>query len=132
MPEQRDGNLPDRSQLVPLALRRVRQETGLRQIDVSTKSGLSKAMVSAYEGGKALPSLPSLLAYLDAIGRDLADLQEALNDLAGLPKRRSEDVEARERAVGHAVLKALRGLELDEGDSLLGTSEPLNPGDPET
>jgi hypothetical protein len=70
-------------------------------------------MISAYEGGKALPSLPSLLAYLDAIGRDLADLQDAIDELCGLSKRRTADVEARERAVGHAVLKALRGLELD-------------------
>lgn len=75
------------------------------------RSGLSKAMVSAYEGGKALPSLPSLWAYLGAIGRDLADLQEALDELGGLSKLRRADVEARERSVGRAVLKALRGLD---------------------
>jgi hypothetical protein len=57
----------------------------------------------------------------------LADLQEALNDLTGLPKRRSEDVESRERAVGHAVLKALRGLSLGEetGRQVLGFSGVL-------
>jgi transcriptional regulator with XRE-family HTH domain len=99
------------SRLFPAALRRAREASGLRQIDVSIRSGLSKAMVSAYEGGKALPSLPSLWAYLDAIGRDLADLQEALDELEGLPKRRSADVEAKERSVGRAVLKALRGLD---------------------
>src|SRR3954453_1393249 len=101
----------DLIELFPEALRRIRQDTRLRQIDVSMRSGLSKAMVSAYEGGKALPSLPSLWAYLDAIGRDLADLQEALDELGGLPKRRRADVEARERSVGRAVLKALRGLD---------------------
>jgi transcriptional regulator with XRE-family HTH domain len=98
--------------LVPMALRRVRQATGLRQIDVSARSGLSKAMVSAYEGGKALPSLPSLSAYLGAIGRDLSDLQEAVDEIRGFPVHRTEDVDARERAVGRAVLKALRGLEV--------------------
>jgi transcriptional regulator with XRE-family HTH domain len=97
--------------LVPEALRRVRQATGLRQIDVSARSGLSKAMVSAYEGGKAFPSLPSLSAYLGAIGRDLRDFQEALDELGGLPKRTNTDQELRERAVGRAVLRALRGLE---------------------
>jgi transcriptional regulator with XRE-family HTH domain len=100
--------------LVPQALKRVRQATGLRQIDVSARSGLSKAMVSAYEGGKALPSLPSLSAYLGAIGRDLKDLQEALDDIRGFPIHRAEDVDARERAVGRAVMKALRGLELEK------------------
>jgi transcriptional regulator with XRE-family HTH domain len=107
MPRRED--LTDRSRLFSEALRRVRQDTRLRQIDVSMRSGLSKAMVSAYEGGKALPSLLSLWAYLDAIGRDLADLQEALDELGGLPKRRTADMEARERSVGRVVLKALRG-----------------------
>jgi transcriptional regulator with XRE-family HTH domain len=100
--------------LVPQALRRVRQATGLRQIDVAVRSGLSKAMVSAYEGGKALPSLPSLSAYLGAIGRDLSDLQEAVDEMRGFPVHRAEDAVARERAVGRAVLKALRGLDFEE------------------
>ncbi|HEY2292370.1 MAG TPA: helix-turn-helix transcriptional regulator [Thermoanaerobaculia bacterium] len=99
--------------LVPQALRRVRQATGLRQIDVSARSGLSKAMVSAYEGGKALPSLPSLSAYLGAIGRDLSDLQEAVDEMRGFPVHRADDADARERAVGRAVLKALRGLDFE-------------------
>ena len=98
--------------LVPMALKRVRQATGLRQIDVSARSGLSKAMVSAYEGGKALPSLRSLSAFLGAIGRDLSDLQEAVDEMRGFPVHRADDVDSRERAVGRAVLKALRGLEL--------------------
>jgi transcriptional regulator with XRE-family HTH domain len=100
--------------LVPQALKRVRQATGMRQIDVSARSGLSKAMVSAYEGGKALPSLRSLSAYLGAVGRDLSDLQEALDEIRGFPVHRADDVDARERAVGRAVMKALRGLELEK------------------
>lgn len=100
--------------LVPLALKRVRQASGLRQIDVSERSGLSKAMVSAYEGGKALPSLRSLSVYLGAIGRDLGDLQNAVDELRGFPSHRPDDSDSRERAVGRAVLKALRGMELGE------------------
>ena len=70
--------------LVPQALRRVRQATGLRQIDVAVRSGLSKAMVSAYEGGKALPSLPSLSAYLGAIPQfDNRDLAKAAGSILG-------------------------------------------------
>ena len=67
-------------------------------------------MVSAYEGGKALPSLPSLWAYLDALGKDLADLQESLDELGGIPKRRSANSEAMERSVGRAILKSLQEL----------------------
>jgi len=101
----------DLTRLIPEALKRVRQAAGLRQIDVAAKSGLSKAMVSAYEGGKALPSLPSLGAYLSAIGCNLADLQDALDELGALPKSRTADLEARERAIGRAVLKVWWGLE---------------------
>lgn len=102
--------------LVPRALRQIREATGLRQVDVSERSGLTKAMVSAYEGGKLLPSLPSLSSYLDAIGCDLGDLQEAVDELRGFPSKKTGDVDARERAIGRAVLRALRGLEeLEEG-----------------
>lgn len=111
MPRRDSEELRDVLRLIPQALKRVRQSAGLRQIDISKASGLSKPMVSICEGGKGLPSLPTLLIYLKAMGRDLADLQEALNELGGLPKRRSEDVERRERSVGRAVLNALRGLE---------------------
>lgn len=111
MTRGREEEVTGTLRLIPEALKRVRQATGLRQIDVSRASGLSKAMVSAYEGGKALPSLQSLWAYLGALGRDMADLQEAIDELEGFPKRRSADVEAKERYVGRAVLKALRGLD---------------------
>jgi transcriptional regulator with XRE-family HTH domain len=110
--------------LVPQALKRVRQATGLRQIDVSARSGLSKAMVSAYEGGKALPSLPSLSAYLGAIGRDLSDLQEAVDEMRGFPVHRADDADARERAVGRAVLKALRGLDFEAPDGSAAEGAP--------
>jgi hypothetical protein len=90
---------------------------------------LTKAMVSAYEGGKLLPSLPSLSSYLDAIGRDMADLQETVNELGGFPRKKTGDDDARERAIGRAVLKALRGLEELEPDTTppVTVSEPVTP-----
>lgn len=93
---------------VPQALRRVRQATGLLQVDVAKRSGLTRAMVSAYEAGKSIPSVRSLSVYLGAIGRDLGDLQDEVNRLSG--RSSEEPVEDRERAVGRAVLKALRVL----------------------
>jgi transcriptional regulator with XRE-family HTH domain len=117
--------------LIPQALKRMRVATGLRQVDVSDRSGLTKAMVSAYEGGKLLPSLPSLSSYLDAIGRDMADLQEAVHELGGFPRKKTDDDDARERAIGRAVLKALRGLEelAPEPDSTppVTANEPVTP-----
>lgn len=76
MTGQGEGGLIDLPRLLPVALRRLRLDTGIRQTQVSMSSGLTKAMLSAYERGKATPSLASLGAYLAALGRDLADLQE--------------------------------------------------------
>ena len=132
MTTQGEGSLIDLPRLLPVALRRLRLDAGLRQTQISMASGLTKAMLSAYERGKATPSLASLCLYLAALGRDLADLQEVLSDLAGLPKRRSEDVEGRERTVGRAVLRALRGLELTEGDGAVNQDAGVNPGEPST
>jgi len=99
-------------EVMPKALRKVRQDSGLRQIDISNRSGLSKAMVSAYESGKALPSFPSLAAYLEALGKDLSDLQAAIYEVSGVPSNIVATI-LRERAVGRAVLQALHGLELN-------------------
>ncbi|MBW8875112.1 MAG: helix-turn-helix transcriptional regulator [Acidobacteria bacterium] len=93
------------------ALRRVRQAAGFLQVDVAERSGLTRAMVSAYEAGKSTPSLGSLSAYLGAIGRDLGDLQDEVNRLSG--RSSDEPAEDRERAVGRAVLKAIRVLGWD-------------------
>lgn len=104
--------------LVSQALRRVRQATGCLQVDVATRSGLTRAMVSAYEGGKSIPSLGSLSVYLGAIGRNLGDLQAELDRLSGKPA--VEPVEDWERVMGRAVLKVLRSL----GGEVVSTPEP--------
>lgn len=69
----------DARRLTGPALKRMRQERGLKQIQVALGSGLSKAMVSSYEAGHALPSLESLSAYLGALGCGLGDLQKAMD-----------------------------------------------------
>ena len=95
-------------QLVPQALKRMRQRAGYLQAEVAEKSGLTPAMVSAYEAGKASPSLGSLSVYLGAIQRDLGDLQDEVNRLSG--RFIDAPPEDRERAVGRAILKALEHL----------------------
>ena len=106
-------------QLVPQALRRVRQTAGFLQVHVAQRSGLTRAMVSAYEAGKSIPSVRSLSVYLGAIGRNLGDLQDELDRLSG--RSIGEPIEDRERIVGRAVLKALRGF----GEDLVaGKPEP--------
>jgi transcriptional regulator with XRE-family HTH domain len=104
----KDDNFKGTLRLIPEALRRVRKTAGFRQVDIARRSGLSKAMVSAYESGKSMPSLPSLTAYLGAIGRNLADLQNVVDELLGF-----RGTEKLELVVGRAVLRTLRAM--DEG-----------------
>jgi transcriptional regulator with XRE-family HTH domain len=108
---QRDKDVTGTMKLIPAALRRVREGAGLRQVDVVHRTGMSKAMVSSFESGRALPSLPSLASYLCAIGRDLSDLQEALDQMGPSPKVASGDLPTHVRALLRAVREALRGLD---------------------
>jgi len=61
------------------ALRLLRQRRSLRQWQLARKAGVTKAMVSAYEKGRRLPSLRTLLLLLTALGADFGVLQQALD-----------------------------------------------------
>jgi transcriptional regulator with XRE-family HTH domain len=63
---------------VGAALRLLRIRGGRRQCQVAVAAGITKAMLSAYETGKRLPSLKTLGPLLDALDADLADLHQAL------------------------------------------------------
>jgi transcriptional regulator with XRE-family HTH domain len=97
-------------QFVPEALKLLRQGTGLRQTDVSKRSGLTKAMLSSYETGKTLPNLGSLTAFLVAIGKDLADFQEVLDLVRKVSPKRTPDERDLEREVGRVVLTAIQDV----------------------
>lgn len=60
------------------ALRWLRNRCGRRQMDVAQAAGITKAMLSAYETGKQLPTIPTLDRILTALGADLQELREAL------------------------------------------------------
>jgi transcriptional regulator with XRE-family HTH domain len=63
------------------ALRSLRDRQRLTQVAVANKARLTKAMLSCYETGIQFPSLPSLAATLGALGANLHDLQEALDQV---------------------------------------------------
>lgn len=119
-PEQQQS-LPDELlQFVPDALKLMRQGLGLRQTDVSVRSGLTKAMLSSYEKGKTLPNLTSLTTLLFALGKDFADFQEVLDMVRKVSPKRSTDERELEREVGRVVLKAIQ-------DALKRQGEPETP-----
>jgi len=63
------------------ALRLLRQVRNLRQYQLAKRAGVTKAMVSAYERGRRLPSLRTLLLLLTALGADFGTLQRALDQV---------------------------------------------------
>lgn len=67
------------------ALRWLRWRRHRTQGEVAHSAGITRAMLSAYETGKQLPSLDSLGRLLVALGIDLVHLHEALALHQGRP-----------------------------------------------
>ena len=60
------------------ALRRLRLRRGLSQRELATRAGVTRPMISSYERGTNLPSLPTLDRLLGSLGLCPADLIEAI------------------------------------------------------
>ncbi len=69
------------------ALRWLRDRQSRRQYQVAETTGVTKAMLSAYETGKQRPSVETLERILGALKADLADLQDALDTVNRRPPR---------------------------------------------
>ncbi|MFL6235325.1 MAG: helix-turn-helix domain-containing protein [Thermoanaerobaculia bacterium] len=121
-PDQQQGAV-ELLQCLPKAFRLIREGAGYRQTDAAARSGLSKAMLSAYETGKTLPSLGSLTTLLAAIGKDFADLQDAIDKVRGASPERQPAEKDLEREVGQVVLKAIQYvIERKERDATSGSA----------
>jgi transcriptional regulator with XRE-family HTH domain len=68
----------DRFENLGFALRWLRNRQGRSQREVAAAAEITKAMLSSYETGKALPTLPTLSKILVALGADLPELHAAL------------------------------------------------------
>lgn len=60
------------------ALRLLRQQRGLRQVEAARRAGVTKAMLSAFERCRRLPSLRTLDKILAALDARLLDLGAAV------------------------------------------------------
>jgi len=67
----------DATQIGP-AIRLLRKYRLLKQNEMARRAGITRAMASAYERGKRLPSLRTLVAVLNALGADFGTLHQAL------------------------------------------------------
>ncbi len=82
------------AECVGQALRLLRKHRTMTQTAVAESAGITKAMLSCYETGATLPSLPSLAAVLDVLKCDFHSLQEAL--LLVLPEDERPQIEDEE------------------------------------
>ena len=53
-------------------LRQARKQAGLSQVELAARAGVTQSVISAYESGHRQPSIPALVALVDAAGYDLA------------------------------------------------------------
>jgi transcriptional regulator with XRE-family HTH domain len=90
------------------ALKILRQRTGLKQREVGALAGVTPAMISTYETGKAIPLIPTVESLLRAMGFSRFDLLNAIEEANDRPIREFAEVN-RGEAETH-VLKAL-GIE---------------------
>jgi transcriptional regulator with XRE-family HTH domain len=63
------------------AIRALRVERHWSQRDLARRARTTSALLSSYERGRKLPSLPSLGRLLDALGADLHQLEDQLDRL---------------------------------------------------
>ena len=61
------------------ALKELRWDARMKQVEVCRATGLTAPQVSRYENGRETPTLESLVKYLSAVGADFADLQRVLS-----------------------------------------------------
>ena len=63
------------------ALRLLRRHRRLVQRELAERAGVTVAMVSAYERGRRLPSVRTLLLLLAALGADFGSLHKAIEHI---------------------------------------------------
>ena len=107
------------------ALKVLRLRTGMKQREVGAKAGVTPAMISTYETGKAVPLIPTVESLLDAMGFDRFDLLNALEAANGRPQRNFPEAD-RDQS-GSEVLTALgvEGLTEDEEEVFLQTLQAV-------
>jgi transcriptional regulator with XRE-family HTH domain len=108
------------------SLRLLRGRRHLKQMEVAAKAKITKAMLSSYETGAAIPSLQSLTSILGALGTDFREFQDALQAVAsgGQGGEDSGDSNARHQpqlggGVDAALLPELLVRQLGEMQALL-------------
>ncbi|MCH9646798.1 MAG: helix-turn-helix domain-containing protein [Deltaproteobacteria bacterium] len=97
----------------------LRKRTGLKQREVGERAGVTPAMISTYETGKAVPLIPTVESLLNAMGFDRFDLLNAIEAANDRPQR--DFPEANQHQASTEVLRTLgvEGLSPQEEEAFL-------------
>ena len=105
------------------ALRLLRTRRSLTQTAAAKREGAPDfRTLSQWETRRKLPSMRLLTSYLDSLGCDLHDLQDALDQVNGVPPKRLKNALSRVERRLDAIDWRLRQAGLDAGqDRFPGT-----------
>lgn len=104
------------------ALRRMRTRQHRRLQDVAKAAGITKAMLSSFETGRRVPSLPSLAKVLTALDADFNDLQMVLDRFVEDPPPDAQRAVERLDTLGVA-LQALRKDRRRDRESIVADAD---------
>jgi len=119
-------------------LRKARRQTGLSQVELAMRAGVTQSVISAYESGHRQPAIPALAALVDAAGYELVmDLRRQPGRLGRLSgpvgrrvRRRRHDLIAAAAAHGVRNLRVFGSVARgeDRPDSDVDLLADLPPG----
>ena len=95
------------------ALRRLRESTGMSQVEVQRRAKMASSSLSDYETGKSEPQQRTLVALLGAMGYSLHDLDRAMKETGdpAMPRRGVPDPKMAAALAQHAFDETnLRGF----------------------
>lgn len=101
------------------ALKILRNRIKMKQREVGEKAGVTPAMISTYETGKAIPLIPTVESLLDAMGYDRFDLINALEEANGRPKRTFPEEDSEDPGVDVLETLGADGLPEEEREAFL-------------
>lgn len=91
------------------ALKELRWRARMKQVEVCRATGMTAPQVSRYENSHEMPTVESLVKYLNAVGSDLCELQGVLVGTSAAAEGRAAEPPAADPVLKHRVgLDSLR------------------------
>ena len=107
------------------ALKVLRTMANMKQREVGVRAGVTPAMISTYETGKAIPLIPTIESLLEAMGFDRFDFLNALEIANGRPLRNFPEADKNQACSGVLMALGVKGLSGEEEEVFLQTLQAV-------